>query len=332
MPMTLEEIKKGMSDKVFGQIVDIFVRESDILQRLSFDDCVATGGSGSTLKYKYLRKVLPATAEFRKINGVYTASTATKQECEASLAIMGGSVKLDRVLNSAAGKFDNLAWQIEEHIKAVVSLFHNTLINGDAVATSNGDHPEFEGLDSMLAGTATEFNAGGVIDLSTIAQTKANADEFYEMITKLIRETNADALLLNSDMIAKIQTVARVLGYKTESEEAFGKKIATIDGVALLDMKNHYTVSGGTATKTPIVKNNITRDAGTGLTDIYSVKFDVNDGFHGISLAGSNVINKYMPDFNAPGTVKEAEVEMVAATVLKNTNNAGVLRNIKIKA
>lgn len=332
MPMTLEEIKKGMSDKVFGQIVDIFVRESDILQRLSFDDCVSTGGSGSTMKYKYLRKVLPATAEFRKINGVYTASTATKQECEANLAIMGGSVKLDRVLNSAAGKFDNLAYQIEEHIKAVVSLFHNTLINGDAAGTASTDHPEFEGLDSMLAGTATEFNASGVIDLSTIAQTKANADEFYEAITKLIRNTNADALLLNGDMIAKIQTVARVLGYKTESEEAFGKKIATIDGVALLDMKNHYTVADGAAVASPIVKDNISRNSKTGLTDIYAVKFDVNDGFHGISLAGSNVINKFMPDFNAPGTVKEAEVEMVAATVLKNTNNAGVLRNIKIKA
>jgi hypothetical protein len=125
-------------------------------------------------------------------------------------------------------------------------------INGDAAGTASTDHPEFEGLDSMLAGTATEFNASGVIDLSTIAQTKANADEFYEAITKLIRNTNADALLLNGDMIAKIQTVARVLGYKTESEEAFGKKIATIDGVALLDMKNHYTVADGAAVASEI--------------------------------------------------------------------------------
>ena len=46
--MTLEEIKKGMSDKVFGQIVDIFLRESDILQMLQFDDCVSASGGGST--------------------------------------------------------------------------------------------------------------------------------------------------------------------------------------------------------------------------------------------------------------------------------------------
>ena len=323
--MTLEEIKKGMSDKVFGQIVDIFLRESDILQLLPFDDCVSPSGGGSTMKYKYLRKVLPATAQFRKLNGVYTPSMATKQEYEAALAIMGGEVQLDRVLNKTAGKWDNLAYQVEEHIKAVVSLFHYTLINGDAVATAAGDHPEFEGLDSMLAGTSTEFNAGdSVIDLSTITNTKANADQFYEALTLLIKSTNADALLMNTQTIAKIQTVARLLGYKTETEEAFGKKVTSIDGVRFMDLKNHYTVSGGAAVANSVVPVN------SGKTDIYAVKFDVNDGFHGISLNGSAVIDQYLPDFNAPGVMKQAEVEMIAATVLKNTQHAGVLRNIKI--
>ena len=323
--MTLEEIKKGMSDKVFDKIVDIFLRESDILQALPFDDCVSASGGGSTMKYKYLRKVLPAVAQFRKIGGEYTASAATKQEFEAALAIMGGEVQLDRVLNKTAGKWDNLAYQVEEHIKAVVSLFHYTLINGDAVATAATNAPEFEGLDSMLAGTSTEFNAGdSVIDLSNITNTKANADQFYEALTLLIKSTNADALLMNTQTIAKIQTVARLLGYKTETEEAFGKKVTSIDGVRFMDMKNHYTVQGGVAVPNSVVAVN------EGKTDIYAVKFDVNDGFHGISLNGSAVIDQYLPNFNDPGVMKKAEVEMIAATVLKNTQHAGVLRNIKI--
>ena len=111
--MTLEEIKKGMADKVFDQIVDVFLRESDILQMLTFDDCVSASGSGSTMKYTYMRKVLPATAEFRKLNGSYAASASTKKEFEANLAIMGGKVELDRVMNKVAGKYDNLAYQIE---------------------------------------------------------------------------------------------------------------------------------------------------------------------------------------------------------------------------
>lgn len=334
--MTLEEIKKGMADKVFDKIVDIFLRESAILQMLPFDDCVSASGGGSTMKYKYLRKVLPATAQFRKLNGSYTASAATKQEFEAALTIMGGEVQMDRVLNKVAGKYDNLAYQIEEHIKAVISLFHYTLINGDAVTTAATEHPEFEGLDSMLAGTTTEYNATKAIDLSNITNLKNNADEFYEALTLLVKATDADALLLNTDMITKIQTVARILGYKTESEEAFGKKVVSLDGVRFMDLKEHYTVTDGNiAVPNTVVKKGITRtlDAGesSGLTDIYAVKFDVNDGFHGISLAGSAVIDQYLPDFNAPGVMKNAEVEMISATVLKNTQHAGVLRNIKIQ-
>lgn len=332
--MTLEELKKGMSDKVFGQIVDIFLRQSDILQVLPFDDCVSASGGGSTMKYKYLRKVLPATAQFRKLNGEYEPSMATKQEYEASLAIMGGEVEMDRVLNKVAGNFDNLAYQIEEHIKAVVSLFHYTLINGDAVATAGTDAPQFEGLDSMLAGTTTEFNNDKVIDLSNITNIKNNADEFYEMLTLLIKSTDADALLLNTEMITKIQTVARILGYKTETEEAFGKKVTSIDGIRFMNLQNHYTVEGGVAVPNAVVKKGITRTVGgseaTGLTDIYAAKFDAKDGFHGISLNGSAVIDQYLPDFNKPGVMKQAEVEMIAATVLKNTQHAGVLRNIKI--
>ena len=322
--MTLEEIKKGMSDKVFGQIVDIFLRNSEILQLLPFDDCVSAAGGGSTMKYKYLRKVLPAVAQFRKLNGVYTPSMATKEEHEASLAIMGGEVQLDRVLNKVAGKWDNMAYQVEEHIKAVVSLFHYTMINGDAVTTAATAEPQFEGLDSMLAGTTTEYNADGSIDLSNITNLKNNADEFYEALSLLIKATDADAVLTNTETITKIQTVARILGYKTESEEAFGKRVVSMDGVRFMDLGNHYTIAEGKAVPNRVV------GIDTGLTDIYAVKFNKDDGFHGISLAGTAVIDQYMPNFNAPGVMKQAEVEMIAATVLKNTQHAGVLRNIKI--
>lgn len=332
--MTLEEIKKGMSDKIFDKIVDIFLRESDILQMLPFDDCVSAVGGGSTMKYKYMRKVLPATAQFRKLNGEYTPSMATKQEFEAALAILGGEVQMDRVLNKVSGKWDNMAYQIEEHIKAVVSLFHYTLINGDAVTTAATDHPEFEGLDSMLAGTTTEYYANSSIDLSTIAKLKENADEFYEALSLLVKSTQADALLMNTKMITKVQTVARILGYKTETEEAFGKRVTSMDGIRFMDLQNHYTVSDGNAVTNAVVKDNISRSVGgsslTGLTDIYAVKFDANDGFHGISLTGSAVIDQYLPNLNSSGVMKKAEVEMIAATVLKNTQHAGVLRNVKI--
>ena len=127
---------------------------------------------------------------------------------------------MDRVLKQSEGRFNNMAFQMEQKIKAAVSLFHYTLINGDKTTRSE----EFDGLDKMLANTSSEFNKDAVIDISTIAKLKENADQLYEMLQILIRETSADALLMNSSMISKVQTMARILGYKTESEEAFGKK------------------------------------------------------------------------------------------------------------
>ena len=331
MAMTLAEMKIGMSDKVSQQIVDIFLRESEILQLLPFDNCVSPQG-GSTLTYSYIQKKLPSVAAFRALNAEYTANQATVEKKSADLKIFGGKFQIDRVLKQAEGPWNNMAYQIREKVLAAISLFHYTMINGDATTRNT----EFDGLDKMLAGTSTEYNTGASIDISTMTQLKANADQLYEQIQLLIKNTSADALLMNSAMVTKVQTMARILGYKTESEEAFGRKVTSMDGVRFMDLGKHYTVASTTVTGNDCVKSGISRTIGggssatAGLTDIYAVKFDVNDGFHAASLTGNSAIRQYLPDFNAPGAVKDGEVEMVAATVLKNTAHAGVLRNIKI--
>ena len=329
MPMTLAEMKVGMSDKVAQQVVDIFLRESEILQLLPFDNCVSPSG-GSTLTYSYIQKLLPSVAAFRNLNSEYTANQATVQKKSADLKIFGGSFQMDRVLKQSEGRYNNMAFQMQEKILAAISLFHYTLVNGDATTHTE----QFDGLDKMLAGTSTEFGTGAAIDVSTAAILKANADQFYEALQLLIKNTDADALLMNSSAIAKVQTLARVLGYKTETEEAFGRKVTSMDGVRFMDLGSHYTVTSGAAVANAVVPSGITRTISsasvTGLTDIYAVKFGVEDGFHGVSLTGSNTVRAYVPDFDQPGAVKTGEVEMVAATVLKNTAHAGVLRNIKI--
>lgn len=328
MAMKLADMKAGMSDKVAQQVVDIFLRESEVLQMLSFDNCVSPQG-GSTLTYTYMQKKLPSVAGFRELNSEYTANEATLEKKSADLKIFGGKFSMDRVLKQAEGRYNNMAFQMREKILSAISLFHYTMINGNSTTSSK----EFDGLDKMLAGTSTEYNTAAVIDVSDLAKLKTNADQLYEALQILIKNTKADALLMNASMIAKIQTMARILGYKTESEEAFGKKVVAMDGVRFMDLGNHYTVSGSTVTANSVVKSGITRTVSTeqtGLTDIYAVKFDVNDGFHAASLTGNSAITQYLPDFNKPGAVKDGEVEMVAATVLKNTQHAGVLRNIKI--
>lgn len=322
MPMTLAEMKVGMTDKVTQQVVDIFVRHSEILELLPFDNCVSPSG-GSTLTYGYVQKKLPSATAFRAINTEYASSQATVEKKSVELKVFGGAFEIDRVIKQAEGMYNNMAYQMEEKILSAIGTFHNAMINGDSSVDANS----FDGLDKFLVGQSTEYGTDSSIDLSTMAKLKENADVFYEALLKLINSTGAQAIMCNGDMKTKIQTVARILGYKTESEEAFGRTITTIgEGkVRIIDLKNHVTVSDGAAVETPVIGVDE-----TGLTDIYAVKFSVTDGFHGVTLTGNNAISQYQPDFNTPGAVKKGEVEMVACVALKNLKSAGVLRNVKI--
>ena len=330
MAMTLAEMKVGMNDKLQESVVDTFIRESEVLELLPFDNSLSPNG-GSTLTYGYIQKKLPSATSFRAINEEYSASQATVEKKSVDLKIFGGSFELDRVIKQAEGMYNNMALQLEEKVISAVGTFHNAMINGD----SSSDAEQFDGLDKFLVGQSTEFGTGAVIDLSTMAKLKENADAFYEELLKLINRTGAHALFVNEGMKTKIQTVARVLGYKTESKEDFGRTITTIGegNVRLIDLKNIVTTSEGAAVETPIIgtkTRTVATVSTTGLTDIYAVKFGVLDGFHGVTLTGSNGITSYLPDFNQPGAVKKGEVEMVGCVALKNTKAAGVLRNVKI--
>ena len=338
--LKLTDLTVGQDDKVAEKVVDTFIRESEILELLLFDNAVSPSGKGSTLVYGYVQTKVPSQAAFRAIGSEYKPSEAALKELAVKLKIFGGSFQIDRVIKSIEGKLENMDRQLSEKIKAAVGLFHDTMINGDS-ATNN---LAFDGLDKFLVGTSTEYNTNAAIDLSTMEKLKANADVFYEALLKLINATGAQALLVNESMKTKIQTVARVLGYKTESEEAFGRVVTSIgEGkVRLIDLKNKYKVTEGadeeseaTVTEEPIIGIKSRKLGGeqsetTGLTDIYGVRFDVDKGFCGVTITGNKAIDTYLPDFTTPGAVKTGEVEMVAAVALKDTHAAGVLRNIKI--
>ena len=331
MAMTLADMKVGMSDKVKEGVIDTFLSESAVLQDLPFDNAI-NPTAGSTLTYGYVQEKIPGQTAFRALNTEYTSSEAKVEKKTTDLKIFGGAFKIDRVLNKAAGMYNNVAYQLKEKIKSAVATFHDAMINGDSSVTSES----FDGLDKFLVGSTTEFGTAEIIDLSSDTNLKANASIFYEKLKKLINSTGADALYVNEDMKLKIESVAAYLGYKTQTEEAFGKKYTKVGDVKLVDLGNKVSVSGESVNETPIIgikKRKIasSQTETTGLTDIYAVHYSVEDGFCGVTLTGNTGVDEYLPDFTRPGAVKEGEVEMVATVALKRTKSAGVLRNIKIQ-
>lgn len=323
MAITLEQSKVGMADKVDQNVIDLFRRESMLLDKLPFDNAVSPGTGGSTLTYGYQQLKTPSTAKFRKLNEEYTSNEAIRELKTAELKVFGGKFGVDRVIANTSGAIDEVAFQMQQKIKGAVNLFNYALIKGDKTSTASGNNPEFDGLDKLLEGTETEYNPEAPIDLSTSAKMTENAELFADTIDEWLSlfEEKPDFLIMNSKMATKMKSIARKLGYYTRSEDAFGRGVDNYDGIPFYVVGTYFDGSSA--------KEIIDIDDSTKETSIYGVKMDLS-GFHGISPAGDKIIKTYKKDVTDTGVIIDGEVEAVMGVVLKNSRKAGVLRKIKV--
>lgn len=313
-----------MADKVDQTVVDEFRRDSFLLDRMTFDNAVAPGTGGSTLTYGYVQLQTPATAARREINAEYTAQAAIRAKKTADLDIFGGSFEIDRVIQNTAGAINEVEFQLKEKVKAASNLFHYTVINGDASAETGAGYvaAKFDGIRKLVAGTSTAVTEN--IDLKSASDAKSNADAFlvalYDWLGLFAEKP--DMLLMNSKLLSKVKYIARLAGYYSQTEDAFGRSVDNFDGIALLDAGKYWNGSNEV--------DCVATDAATGKTSIIGLKLGLN-AFHGISpMEQSAIIKTYLPDFNAPGAVKKGEAELVAGAVLKNSKMAGVLSGIQV--
>ena len=315
MAITLQEAKIGMADKVDQSIVDMFRRNSLLLDNMVFDNVISPGTGGSTLTYGYIQLKSPSTAAVRTVGAEYVPGEAKKEKKTTSAVIMGGAFQVDRVLQNTSGAASELAFQAEQKIKATANYFHDLVINGDA---ENGS---FDGLKKMLSGTANELTSS--VSLATSAELDENYNAFLDEMDAFISTLDGtpSLLLMNRAMLVKLRAIARRAGYYERSQDDFGRTVETYAGIPLMDMGQFFD---GESAREVV-------ETVDGKTAIYAVCLGL-DGFHGISPQGDGVIVSYMPDLNAPGAVKTGEVELVAGVALKNTLKAAVLKGISIGA
>lgn len=309
MPITLQEAKVGMADKVDQQVIDKFRRSSLLLDTLTFDNAISPGTGGSTLTYGYIQLKSPSTAAVRTINTEYTPNEAKREEKTAKAVIMGGSFEIDRVLADTDGAVNEIEFQIDEKVKATANEFHNAAINGES------------GLKNALAGTENEFTSQ--VDISTSALMDENYSELLDELDALISAVDGkpSMLLMNGAMLTKVRSAARRAGYYTRAEDAFGRTVEAYNEIPLVNVGGYYD---GSKTVDIIPTEG-------GKTAIYAVVAGLN-AFHGISPMGDKIIKTYYPNLNSAEAVKLGAVELVAGVVLKNTLKAAVLKDVTVKA
>ncbi len=232
MPVTLAQASLNAASDIDRNIIDEFRKSSFLLDRLQFDQSVNPAGGGSTLTYGYTRQITQRSAAFRAINTEYTPAEVTKQQYTVDLRPLGGSFQIDRVLEGI-GAISEVAFQLEQLIKASRAFFADQAINGDSAVDANG----FDGLSKALTGSSTEINATGTDDWTGI-DTQVEALQAIQRINTWLglMDGAPSALLMNSTAKSWFSLIAALSGQLRSTQDAFGRPIETFRDIALVDL------------------------------------------------------------------------------------------------
>jgi len=334
MPVTLAESRKNAVEDLDVAVIDEFRKEDAVLDSLIFDDAVNPVGGGATLDYGYRRLETQRNASFRAYNTEYTPEHVTTTKHSVTLAPLGGSFEVDRVLAklgpAASGA---VALNMQQTIKATRTKFQDAVINGDTAVDANG----FDGLDKALVGTTTEVGADVVtdwrdFDTDNRAEHKA-LDRIDDFLSYL--DGTPSVILGNARALARVRAAARRAGMYTRNPVdglmgADGRPI-TREQYGNIVFLDPGAKPGSNNPIIPIGSRTIGGQATTGLTDLYAYRVGL-DGFHGVSTAGGQLVQTWLPDFTTSGAVKKGEVELgPIAVALKATKAAAVLRNVRVQ-
>lgn len=325
MAVTLAEAKNNALEDYDPFVIDEFRKSSVILDSLIFDDAVNPAGGGATLDYSYRRQETQPTAEFRAINTEYLPSTTTTKKYSTTLAVLGGAFEIDRILANIGPKgSDEVTRNINDKVKAAITLFQDTVINGDTGVNDKA----FDGLDKALTGSSTEMKpTSDTYDWTDLEGEKGNKaidtlDEFLDLL-----DGTPTIVVGNKKALARVRAmVRRTSMYVREPIDglvnANGRPISRESYGDIL-----FADAGEKAgSNDPIIPI-----AADGTTSLYAYRVGL-DGFCGITTTDGTLVKTWLPDFTQPGAVHRGEVELGPVGVaLKATKAAGVLRKIKVR-
>ncbi|WP_406507156.1 major capsid protein [Streptomyces sp. NBC_00212] len=263
MSLTLAESAKLSLDQLQRGVIETFVQESPILDRLPL---ITVAGNA----YRYNEESTLPGVSFRGVNEAYPESTGTLNQRIETLAILGGDADVDKFIVQTRGNLnDQRAVQTAMKVKAASVHFADQFFNGDVEVNPKG----FDGLRKRLLG-------GQVLDAKGVGPV-ANGHDFFDTLDALVAQVRGingtnGALYMNAALRAKIESGFRRLGgAELLSAEIAGKRTTTWKGIPLLD-------AGQKLDGTDVLP----LTAGTGAKqtgDIYAVRFGSTEADAGVT-------------------------------------------------
>lgn len=263
MALTLAESAKLTQDMLKLGVIEMFVQESPILDRLPLIDV-----QGSAYKYNEESK-LPGVA-FRAVNEAYPESVGAVNQRIETLAILGGDADVDKfIVQTRSNLNEQRAIHTHMKIKAASVYFSDQFFNGDVMVNPKG----FDGLRKRLIGPQ-------VVDADGAAPV-ASGYTFFDALDAMVGRVRGlsgsnGAIYTNSETIAKIKSGFRRLGGSELLMSEIGGKLApTWNGIPLLD-------AGQNLEGTDVIPVTVGED-GKGTSDMYAVRFGASEADTGIT-------------------------------------------------
>lgn len=265
MAMTLAEAAVLSTDDLQRGVLETFVQESPVLDRIPF---LPIQGNA----YAYNKELALPGVAFRTVNNGYTSSTGTFVQDSESLVILGGDADVDRFIVQTRGNLnDQRALQTRAKVKAASYFFQNHFINGDVSA--GGIHANgFDGLKVRLTGAqviSSGTNGAPILGGTDNANSYTFFDKLDELVAAVPGLTGSNgAIYANRGVVAKVRSAGRRIGgVEMFREDTTGKRIMSWNGIPFLDL-------GQTPAGVDILPQTETQGTAVGTaSSIYAVKF-----------------------------------------------------------
>lgn len=260
MAVTLPQAALLSENKLQRGVIETFVQESSILDRIPF---LPIEGNA----YGYNKEATLPGVAFRSVNEAYTESTGTVVQDFEGLVILGGDADVDRFIVQTRGDLnDQRAIQTRLKVKAAAYKYQDAFFNGDVAVDPKG----FDGLRKRLVGA--QVIDAGTNGIPVLGNGGTEAHAFYDALDELVAAVPGltgenGAIYANRRLQAKIRSSGRRLGgVETVREDATGKRVLMWNGVPVLD-------PGQDLAGVDILGQTETQGTATDTSSIYAVKF-----------------------------------------------------------
>ena len=216
MAYTLPEAAKRSNDVLQAGVIELFVRDDPILERLPFVDII---GNGLT----YNVETTEPTTQFYEVGDTWVEGTGTVTPTTAVLRILGGDADLDNFLKATRSNINDLkAEMIAAKVKALRYQFLTTFLYG----YNTGNPKEFNGMHFLI-------NSGtyNTVPVATNVTTPVvlSMEKLEETVDK-IKGWKPDLMVMSKAMRRAINKYLLAAGGITYEDKA-NKRVQTLYGI-----------------------------------------------------------------------------------------------------